>query len=162
MPGWIEGDPSRENPPSALPLTDSPNQIWRLEILGRFSLHWLPKTFSFCFPGKELPTGLAAENLQLWIRQPHCLGGHGQPEAPLSTSRYLVPLFSIPAPPHHTQSLILSYAHPAPPTPGVLGGYTQAGFLCPPSVSLPFPSPYLGFRGATDWRPQGPNGQLLG
>lgn len=33
-----KGDPSRENPLPALPLTDSPSQIWRLEILGRFSL----------------------------------------------------------------------------------------------------------------------------
>lgn len=83
MPGWVEGDPSRENPPPSLPLPVGPNQIWRFETLGRLFLHWLPKTFPFCFPGRELPTWLAAVTLQLQIPQPNCLGGQGRPEAPL-------------------------------------------------------------------------------
>lgn len=103
MPGRVEGNPGSENPPPALPLTISPDQICRFGILGRFSLHWLPKTFSFCFPERELPICLAVETLQLYIPQPHCLGGQGGPEAPPSTSRDLVPLFSnspLPAPNH--------------------------------------------------------------
>lgn len=66
MPFWVEGDPSRENPPSALPLTDSPARFGDLNSWAD-SLHWLPEAFPSSFPGRELPTGLVAKILQLWI-----------------------------------------------------------------------------------------------
>lgn len=96
MPVWVEGDPSRENPPPALPLNDSPAQILRFEILGRFSLLWLSKAFSSCFPGRKLPIGLEAETLQLWIPQHHSLRDKGHLKLRCSTSRDLVPLDSTP------------------------------------------------------------------
>lgn len=72
MPFWAEGDPSRENPPSALTLTDSSDRFGDLSSWAD-SLHWLPEAFSFCLPGRELPTGLVAKILQLGILYPHGL-----------------------------------------------------------------------------------------
>lgn len=160
MPGWVEGDPSRENPPPAQPLPVGPNQIWRFETLGRLFLHWLPKTFPFCFPGRELPTWLAAETLQLQIPQPHCLGGQGRPEAPLPLPEIWFHCSAIP--PHPLALIIYSGLHmPHITNPRCLVWLLHLGWISfPPSGFLPFPSLYLGFRGATDWQPQGPNGSV--
>lgn len=80
----LGGGEPQQGEPTSCPVSDrrtAPAQIWRFEFLGRFSLYWLPRAFSFCFPGRELPTGPAAESLQLWMLQPHGLRDQGQLEA---------------------------------------------------------------------------------